>query len=281
MIQNSNIQKEGDPDSNVKPLVLTIWSPSGLNTAKFSLDLGKEISRSDKAVIAETCCLGIPRLGFCSGILDRLKCLETALQEFEKTGELNLAQLHSVSHNLDLLPASAFACPDYPLLARLSLETLISYPAKFVDAAKQHGYKVIIFEAQGQITSPMTFFALKNSNYIFLAANAEDLGFTLINIKRLVQVFNFPLEKFSLMGNQDLLEMSEITVIHDEDGKTVGRIRVIAQKPKEAAASVGLGLARGKRDWNILRFPLSFGKGNSDTLSEEKPKVPELHKIRL
>lgn len=287
-----NLFKRKENDTTTvpyKPQVLAIWSPAGLNTAKFSLQVGQEIARYTSVVIAELPCLGIPRLGFISDIMDRDNCTETALQELEKKGEINLSQLHLKSENLAILPASVYATPDYPLIDRLSLETLIGFPGKLINAARQQGYNSILFECQGQLTSPMTFFALKNSDYIFLlVTDADDLAFTLINIKRLVHIFKFPLEKFCLVGELDPLILADIAELRDDEGQALGHLAIIGQRTNQVVEALWPGITHQAHGLKTVKGSRFFGKNISVTerqLKEEKyldeQVKPELQKIRL
>lgn len=274
-----------------KPQVLSIWAPAGHNTAKFSLEVGKEMALYTSVVIAELPCLGIPRLGFISDIIERENCTEAALQELEKKGEINLSQLHLKSDRLAILPASVYATPDYPLIDRLSLETLIDFPVKTVNAAREQGYSTILFECQGQITSPMTFFALKNSDYIFLLiSDVDELAFTLINLKRLVHVFKFPLERFCIVGELDPLILDELAVLKDDEGKALGHLVVIAPQPNLVIEILWPGGTQQKQGIKASKAFRFFSK-NVPALSHQPKKQltpdrneqlrPELTKIRL
>lgn len=244
-----------------KPQVITVWSPAGGNTANFSLQIGQDLASYTSVAIVELPCLGIPRLGIVSDIMDREKCTELALQEFEKKGEIDLSQLHHKADNLALLPASVYATPDYLLNERLSLETLIDFPAKFINTARQQGYNTILFECQGQLTSPMTFFALKNADYIFLVVpEADDLAFTLINVKRLIQVFRFPLEKFCLVGEMDPLTLTDLAVVKDEEGKTIGHLAVIAPQTSQVAELLWPGITRHRPEAKKTSAMRLFGR---------------------
>ena len=180
--------------------------------------------------IAEMPCQGIPRLGFISETMERERCVENALQELEKTGYLTLSQLCKKSDNLALLAASVYATPDYPLINRLSLSTLMDYPVKFIHTARQLGYQTILFECQGQLTTPMTFFALKNADYLFITVpKMADLAFTIINIKHLVQTFKMSSGQIFLVGDIDPLSLKDLAVVIDDEGGTLETLTIIRQ----------------------------------------------------
>jgi len=242
-----------------KAQTISVWSPAGRNTARFSLEIGEWLATITTAAIAELPCLGIPRLGFVCDILERERCTEAALQELERKGQLELSQLHLKSENLGLLPASVFATPDCPLINRLTVETLIDFPVKFINSARQQGYSTIIFECQGQVTSPMTFFALKNSDLVLLViVDPDDLAFTLINVKRLVQVFKFPVNKFCLVGDLDPLELAELATVKDDEGIALGHLAVIAPKPEQVVEKICPGTrearprSKNTKGWSIF-----------------------------
>ena len=218
------------------PKVLAVWSPAGSNTARFSLELGQEIALYTTVALAELSCQGIPRLGFISDVTEREKCAETALLELEKTGYLSLSQLIVRSDRLALLPASVYASPDYPVINRISLQTLMDYPVKFSNTARKLGYSTILFECQGQITSPMTFFALKNADLVLLVVrDLDDLAFTLLNVRSLLQLLKAPLQKFCLVGDLDSLALADINYLRDEEGNVLGDLTVIRPSPGEVA----------------------------------------------
>lgn len=237
---------------NISSKSLAIWSPVGSNTAKFSLELGQEIARHTSVAITELPCQGIPRLGFISEIVEREKCVENALQELEKTGYLSLNQLKVVSERLALLTASVYASPDYPLINRLSLQTLMDYPVKFRNTARQLGYNVTLFECQGQLTSPMTFFALKCADIVLVVVQQiADLAFVIINIKHLVQTFKFPSAKIFLVGDVDPLSLNDLIMLKDEEGDSLGNLTIIRQQAAEV-----LQLLTPQKD----RYPTDLGK---------------------
>lgn len=214
--------------------VITFWSPTGSDTSEFCLEVGQELARHTTVAIAEMPCQGIPRLGFISETMERERCVENALQELEKTGYLTLSQLCKKSDNLALLAASVYATPDYPLINRLSLSTLMDYPVKFIHTARQLGYQTILFECQGQLTTPMTFFALKNADYLFITVpKMADLAFTIINIKHLVQTFKMSSGQIFLVGDIDPLSLKDLAVVIDDEGGTLETLTIIRQQKTE------------------------------------------------
>lgn len=209
-------------------MVVTLWSPAGISTAQLSLNLSRELARTARTLLVELPCLGIPRLGFITNIADRENNTETAILEMEKKGELSLNYLHKRTEDLAILPANVFAAPDFPVSIKVETETLIDFPGAIVRAAYKKGFQRIVFECQGQLTSPMTFFALKHAAHILIPVQEPgEIAYSLINVKRLVQVFKFSPGVFSFVARTDEDTLREVAFLKDEEGKVVNHLRVI------------------------------------------------------
>ncbi len=220
------------------PIVIAVWGPGGNNTAQFSLHLATELARHKKVMLAELPCLGIPRLGFAAGIMDRDNHTEAAIIELAKKAELSLDQLHKQQEMLALLPASVFAVPDYPVTLKVELETLVDFPASLIQKAAKLGYEIVVLECQGQLTSPMTFFAVKLADTVIIPVKEpQEIAFSLINIKRLIQMFKYLPEKFKVVSTANTEDLAEVMVIKDEEGRTTARIDVLYEDPEGLAAS--------------------------------------------
>lgn len=190
------------------PLVVCFWSPYGTNTAGISLNTVKELARFTKVLLAELPCLGIPRLGLLLQKRDRnnTDCL---ILEYDKKKKIELNQVHKECDTLSILPADALGIPDHPVCSRVELETLMEFPRMLVDTGRHNGINTIVFDLQGQLSTPMTFFALKKADKILIPVDtAEEAAFALINIKRMVEVFYYKTEKFLILtkGETEVVE---------------------------------------------------------------------------
>lgn len=216
------------------PLVISVWSPMSLNTAPFSLELSRELSHHTSVLLCEINCLGIPKLAFCANIMDREKSMDTVIAEYEKNREINFNSVHLVSETLAILPASAYSNPDYPVPLRVETETLVNIPVQLINTACQNGYPMVVFECQGQLTNPMTFFAIKHADYVIIpAGEAAEIAVALSNLKRLIQVFKYSPEIFKIVSGNNLEEIQEVMEITDDDGRGVWKIDVISNDVKK------------------------------------------------
>ncbi|MDX9871862.1 MAG: hypothetical protein RBT41_05550 [Clostridia bacterium] len=226
---------------SLPPLVLSVWSPLGRNTAAFSLELSAALSAQTRVFLAETACHGIPRLAFAADIMDREKNMDALILQYEKTGEINFALTHTKSRTLAVSAASAYASPDYPVPSRVELETLVKLPAQLINTARQNGYPLIVFECQGQLSNPLTFFAVKHSDYVFLPAEERaEIAVILINLKKLIQAFKYTPEMFKVVAKKHIEEIQEIMHIAEENGSTQHRIEVLPQNSGSIAEQLAL-----------------------------------------
>jgi hypothetical protein len=275
------------------PKVITVWAPGGNNTAQLSLNLARKLARQKKVLLVELPCLGIPRLGFAAGIMDRDNHTEAAIIELGKKVGLTLTQLHKKSEMLALLPAGVFAVPDYPVTLKVELETLIEFPAALIQKATQLCYELIVFECQGQLTTPMTFFAIKLADTVIVSAEEPaEIAYSLINIKRLIQMCKYLPEKFKVVSAINSEELSEVMVMKDEEGKITSRIEVLTDNPAELAIILDsdygyeeklLDKAAGKKGRIIAMLSgiLLGMKGNYTVSKSDIPQTAKIQKIRL
>ncbi|MCR4443462.1 MAG: hypothetical protein QHH10_14275 [Peptococcaceae bacterium] len=220
----------------VKAQVIAVWSPPGNNTTKFSLELARELAKHTRILLVELPCLGIPRLGFTANIMERDNHTEALILELDKKGEINLDRAPRMGDSLTVLAASVFAFPDYPVSHKVELETLIGFPAEVVNRALQDGYSIVVFDCQGQVTTPMTHFALKHADRVFIPVTEHGgLAFSLLNVKRLVQVFKYGAEKFKLLARENVETIAEVAVIKDEEGREACRLDVLNENSREIA----------------------------------------------
>jgi len=219
--------------------VITVWSPGGHNTADFSYGISLEFSQYTKVILVELPCLGVPRLGFVTNIFDRQNHTEAAILELEKKGELSFTYIHEIGKSLSVLPSCAFAMPDFPLTHKVELETLTLFPGHFINKARRQGYGVVVFECQGQLTSPMTFFAVKKADIVLIPVyEPSDIAFSLINIKRLIQIFKFEPVRFKAVSQENAEVLTEIMVIKDDDDREISRIEVLPANISQITSNI-------------------------------------------
>lgn len=210
-------------------LTTAIWGCSGTDTSELSYRLAQAEAEKGKTLVAELPCLGIPRLGFASNIMDRVRNVETFIMKIEQNQPLTWQQVFEVNQNLSVLPASVFATPDCPIVSKVSLSTLIDVAPRLINFAENEQCRHLILDCQGQLTSPMTFFALKAAgNIVIPVAKPTDAAYVLANIRRLVKVFKHPVEKFILLVEGDVKAIKRLAVIKGEDGKPLEGIKVLA-----------------------------------------------------
>lgn len=225
------------PLLHIPAQVVAIWGPAGNNTAPFSWELAQELAKYARVMLVELPCLGIPRLSFAANILDRNKHVEAALTEYWYKGQLAADYLDEIEQNLALLPICAFANPDSPLTARVALDVLREFPVALINSGRQKGYEVIIFVCQGQLTNPLTFFALKYAQRVIMPVNDPSaIAYTSLNIKKLVHTFQFPLRKFTVVTPQYSEIISEVMWLKDEKQGTLP-ITVVTEKIGEIVHS--------------------------------------------
>jgi len=218
---------------NLKKIV--IWSPTGLDTSELSFGLAREISKRERALIAELPCLGIPRLAFAAQAIERNKNIEEEIMELEQKGTITLKHLYKKSDSLAVLPVDIYAFPDYPVTQKVKIQTLISFPAHLLNKARELGYSSVIYDCQGQITTPMTYFAVEVADKVLIPVQAmADISFALLNVKRLVQVFKFDLAKFTILASLKVIEtIKEISVIRSDEGRIIGKLDVREENCQE------------------------------------------------
>lgn len=232
-------------------MIIAVWSPAGSNTAQLSMDLSGELAKSFRVLLVELPCLGIPRLGFITNIMDREKHTEAAILEMEKKGELSLDYLHTKTEGLAILPANVFASPDFPVSIKVETETLIDFPVAMTRTAYKKGYSTVVFECQGQMTSPMTFFALKHAQHILIPVKEPgEIAFSLINVKRMVQVFKLCPEVFLFVARIDEDIIREVAVLKDDEGRVLNNLRVVGEDVRQIIKT----LIPGRRNsWDGVR----------------------------
>lgn len=230
-------------------LIIAIWSPTGFDTSKFSFEISSLVAENEKVFLVELPCLGIPRLGFAANIMDRDKNTENAIRELERSEKITLQKYSKIYHNLAILSANVFATPDNPLIMNVKLDTLIRFPQKVVEQSIRLDTRIIIFECQGQICNPMTFFALQLANMVLIPINDnKDLAFTLSNLNCLVNSLQLDDKKFNIIVERDRDIVADVMRITDTTGNVCKRINVVEGDFISAAAHLLDGIVDIKKD---------------------------------
>jgi len=205
-----------------------VWACTGMDTTQLSYRLAQAESEKGKTLLAELPCLGIPRLGFTANIMDRTCSMESVIMKMEQGESLQWQMVHQVHSQLGVLPASVFATPDTPITTKVNMSTLISVAENLMEFAKGEHCRHLILDCQGQLTSPMTFFALKHADRVIIPINKPtDAAFVLANVRRLVQVYKHPDDKYTMLVEGDVQAIKRFAVIRGEDGRPVKGLKVI------------------------------------------------------
>lgn len=263
-----------------KNKVIVVWSTVGEDTSEMSYSLANELSLQEKVLLTELPCLGIPRLGFTAESMERNKNIEAEIIDLDKKGEADLTNIYKKSNTLGVMPADIYAFPDYPITQRVPLETLISFPAHLIEKGYRQGYTSIIFDCQGQVTTPMTYYALKYADKILIPIRkTTDIAFSVLNIKRLIQAFSFPIDRFVLLTKNKKLDIfHEITLLTDEEGRVIGRLDVceedihaiINQVLKKDAEEISL--ENKKKRW-LYFIGKIFAKDGKEAIISDNEKI--------
>lgn len=201
-----------------KNSVFAVWSPSGNNTARLSLQIAEELSSSFNVLLAELPCLGIPKLCFETDILDRGKSIDACIRDSDKKGDFNLDNSSQYKNEVAVLQASSFIMPDSPITNKVELETLIRFPQNLIQKAKGAGYNAVVLECQGQLTTPMTFFSIEHADKVIVPVNSTgDIAVALLNIKRLIQIYKINADNFKFIAKKNPEIVSEIATIEEEN----------------------------------------------------------------
>lgn len=215
----------------IPPLVLCLWSPFGGNTARLSLGFARELAQFTKVLLAELPCLGIPRLGLLVGQKEKEKNIDTMILEYEKRRRIILDIACSESESLSFLTGNVYGIPDHPLSNRVELETLMEFPGVLVKEAREKGFETIVYELQGQLATPLTFFALKQADMILIPLNGpEETAFALINIKRMLEVFYYNPDNFLILTSGEVEVLREAMAINTKNFPV--KLKVLEASPR-------------------------------------------------
>lgn len=130
--------------------------------------------------------------------MDRIHHTDNAILEYERNNTPPDLFWQCPQKHLVVLPANPYALPDHPAVHKVAeLDTLKTFPNFFLNQARKKGFGTIVFDCQGGLTSPMTFFALRQAQKIILTVESPtDLPWMLLNLRRLTETYNLPLSSF-------------------------------------------------------------------------------------
>ena len=203
------------------------WSCTGIDAAALSFGAAKLMADTEKTLIAELPCLGVPRLGFVCGVMDRGRNTEAAITYFEQNGKLSWEMAHPVGKRLYALPASVFAAPDYPVAAKVSIETLRGFLSALHHLAASRDCGQLVLECQGQMHSPLSFFSLKLAGRVVIPlGKTTDAAYALTCIRRLVQVYKHSPGQFILASAAGVKAIENVAYAKNRDGGRLDGLRV-------------------------------------------------------
>ncbi len=196
--------KKGRENLVIKSQVIAVWGPGGNNTVKVSWPLANEISKHTTTALVELPCVGIPRLAVEADRLDRNLNVDNAILEYERKNGSPISFCHKIDDNLAVLPINPYGLPDHPVIHKVTKpETLQTFPHYFINQARKGGYSVIVFDCQGVLVSPMTFFALQQANRVVLVVDEpSEIAWTLVNKERLIDTYKIRPDAFIATTNQ-------------------------------------------------------------------------------
>lgn len=211
----------------IRKNTIVFWSCTGVDAAELSFGTAELLAEQRKALLAELPCLGIPRLGFVSGIMDRSRNTESALMRFDQKNCLTWDMVHQVNQKLALLPASVFATPDCPVVTRVSFSALMDFVTALQELAWARGCRHLILDCQGQLVNPMTFFSLKAADQVVIPlAKPTEAAYALASIRRLIQVYKHSPEKFILAAVGDIKAIERIVYAKGKENVSLKGIKV-------------------------------------------------------
>lgn len=211
----------------MKRNTIAFWSCTGVDAAELSFGTAELLAEHGKALLAELPCLGIPRLGFVSGIMDRSRNTESALVRFDQKNCLTWDMVHQVNQKLALLAASVFATPDCPVVTRVSFSALMDFVTALQELAWARGCRHLILDCQGQLVNPMTFFSLKAADQVVIPlGKPTEAAYALASIRRLIQVYKHRPEKFILAAVGDTKAIERIVYAKGKENERLKGIKV-------------------------------------------------------
>ncbi|MCL2121446.1 MAG: hypothetical protein FWH28_04270 [Clostridiales bacterium] len=219
---------------------IMFWSCTGIDASALSFGTAELLSETEKTLIAELPCLGIPRLGFVCGVMDRRQNTEAAIAAFEQKKSIQPDMIHTVSKRLFVLPASVFASPDYPVSATVSFHTLMEFIPALQNLAENLDFSRLILECQGQLNSPMSFFSLKAADRVVIPlGKPTEAAYALASVKRLVQVYHHKPEQFILAALGNLKALEAVAYAKNKDNAMLEGMQVTAWNSRKIKAALG------------------------------------------
>jgi MinD-like ATPase involved in chromosome partitioning or flagellar assembly len=233
----------------MKKTTIVFWSCAGADASELSFGTAELLAEHRKTLIAELPCLGIPRLGFAAGIMDRSRNTESALMRFDQKNSLNWDILHQVSQNFAVLPASVFATPDCPIVTKVSFSTLMEFIAALQELAWARGCDYLVLDCQGQLISPMTFFSLKAADQVVIPlAKPTEAAYALASIRRLIQVYKHSAEKFILAAVGDIRSIERIVYAKGRENENLKGIKITSWDSRKVKGVLDRHLPFGNED---------------------------------
>lgn len=166
-------KKEKELTHSAKGVMVALWNPAGTDS---SLLLEKLLShvrkREETAVVVELPCLGLPRVAYRMGVseLEHAQTVDQLLIDYDRGMLQGIHQYLQHFEGFDGLLIQPKSKPDSPTLIKLQQEkTLSELPAYL--KVQLSGYHYIFVVLQGQLIHPMTFFSLREANYLVLCMN--------------------------------------------------------------------------------------------------------------
>ena len=189
-----------------------VWSAVCRDTSKFSYDISREISVKNKVLLVELPCLGIPRTVRFIKKIEKGKNIEAELTYYDRRNEVGFKNCYEIKKNLSIIPANIHSTPEFPITHQVSQESLISFPEALALKAAEEGFLTVVFECQGQLTTPMTYKAITTSDLLLVPIYyPNDIYFSLSNILILEKSFNFKIYKSAIVCSAGLRNLiSEI-----------------------------------------------------------------------
>ena len=215
------------------------WSCTGVDASELSFGTAELLSEKERTLIAELPCLGIPRLGFACGVMDRGRNMEAAITHFEQHNRISWDMVHPVGKRLFALPASVFATPDYPVAAKVGVDTMMDFVPALQHLAQSRDCSRLVLECQGQLSSPMTFFSLKAADQVVIPlGKTTDTAYVLTSIRRLVQIYMHPPGKFILAAVGNLRAIESVVSVKNIDNAMLDGLRVVAWDARKIRAAL-------------------------------------------
>ena len=200
--------------------ITVFWSCAGVDGSALSFHTAALLAETDHTLIVELPCLGIPRMGFVCGISDKSRNTEAAISYFEQYEKIPWEMLHPIGKRLYALPANVYAVPDFPVVSKVSVDTLMAFIGGLVDVSQSRGISHLVLECQGQLNSPMTFFALKKARKVVIPiGKPSEAAYALASVRRLVSVYKLSADAFILAtdGNLKMIQNATSAIYEDEE----------------------------------------------------------------